>query len=214
MKKKKRSRGLKAGNGDGGGGLRRGDVDVDDAALKNLMDVFASCSIEEAEAAYTEANGDVNNAAQILVGLVACSEDKTTSCSSSSWHVGSCSSSGSSLPDVFAGDDCVGNELNPKGRAKKVIAAAGTVSSMLGKDYVRSTPLQNSSNVKGYSENSLSKEDAEQFLSSMLGVDCELSLAVVQDVLCDFGDSTTLRRRNPTGGPHGRRPPPSLSSSP
>lgn len=207
MKKKKRSRGSKSGGGGSGGGggggsgsgVRRdeGGSVVEEEALRSLIEVFASCSMEEAEAAYKEANGDVNKAAEILEGLVDSIEDKSTSCStssfedksmmgsSSSWNVGSSSSSGSSLPDVFGGDECVGNEGGKqKGRGKKVVAAAGTVSLMLGKDYVRSIPKKNSSKVKGYSESSLSKEDAEQFLSSMLGDNCELSLAVVRDVLC------------------------------
>ncbi|KAH6836642.1 hypothetical protein C2S53_005261 [Perilla frutescens var. hirtella] len=74
-----------------------------------------------------------------------------------------------------------------KPKTKRVVATAGTVSTMLGKDYVRSLPKKGVSKMNGFFEQSWSKEEAEQFLCSMLGDDCELSLAVVSDVLCQCG---------------------------
>ncbi|KAI3939085.1 hypothetical protein MKX01_001953 [Papaver californicum] len=88
-------------------------------------------------------------------------------------------------------------------KAKRVIATAGTVSSVLGKDYVRSSPLdkergrgggeqqhynshkwKNSCIVNGVT---VGNEEAEQFLFSMLGDGCDLSMAVVRDVFCQCG---------------------------
>jgi hypothetical protein len=38
----------------------------------------------------------------------------------------------------------------------------------------------------GTGKKAADREKAEQFLSSMLGDDCELSMAVVRDVLCEY----------------------------
>ena len=60
--KKERSRGSKRGGGGGGrDGVKRDERSVvEEEALRSLIDVFASCSMEEAEAAYKEANGEAN----------------------------------------------------------------------------------------------------------------------------------------------------------
>ncbi|XP_026426560.1 SMR domain-containing protein At5g58720-like isoform X3 [Papaver somniferum] len=91
-------------------------------------------------------------------------------------------------------------------KAKRVVATAGTVSGVIGKDYVRSSPLdkergrgggggggeqhynspkwKNTCMVNGVS---VGNEEAEQFLFSMLGDGCDLSMAVVRDVFCQCG---------------------------
>lgn len=169
--------------------------------LKNLTKTFASVSLEKTAYAYNEANVDPNRAAQILASVVgsAVAEDHSTSCSSSSANYNmdtSSSSSGnysldtsssSSASEFFMqANDCVqeGFKLNSKVRSKKVVATAGTVATMLGKDYVRSTPNKSSLKWKRFHEESWSREDKEQFLCSMLGSECELNLGVVRDVLC------------------------------
>ncbi|XP_022847064.1 SMR domain-containing protein At5g58720 isoform X2 [Olea europaea var. sylvestris] len=172
--------------------------------LKNLTETFASVSLEKTAYAYNEANVDPNRAAQILASVVgsAVAEDHSTSCSSSSANYNmdtSSSSSGnysldtsssSSASELFVqANDCVqeGFKLNSKVRSKKVVATAGTVATMLGKDYVRSTPNKSSLKWKRFHEESWSREDKEQFLCSMLGSECELNLGVVRDVLCQCG---------------------------
>ena len=69
-----------------------------------------------------------------------------------------------------------------RNKQKKVIAAAGTVSNVLGKEYVRSRMSKPSGSKNG--DAAVGEEEAEQFLCSMLGDDSELNLAVVRDVLC------------------------------
>ncbi|KAJ8553062.1 hypothetical protein K7X08_020455 [Anisodus acutangulus] len=138
--------------------------------LNMLTDAFSSVSVEEAKCAYKEAKGDLNKAMAILSDIM---ERKITSCSSSSGNVGSSNS------DVF-----VGGHYSVKRKAKtkkKLVAAMGTVSMMIGKDYVRTTLKKSCSKFKG------GDEDVEQFLCSMLGEDSDLSLAVVRDVLCQCG---------------------------
>lgn len=201
MKKKKRSRASKKGNGGGAGvsdaapPLQSSNNKIEEEKLKiieSLVAAFGTISFEKAEAAYEEAKGDANKAAEILGDLYveeSPAEDQSTTCSSSSVNFASGSGSGSSgssfASEVFAEANGVGRNgvRNQKSRQKKVVAAAGIVSTMLGKDYVRSVPKRSSSKFKG----SWSKEEeAEQFLCSMLGEDCELGMAVVSDVLCEF----------------------------
>ncbi|KAJ8535607.1 hypothetical protein K7X08_023327 [Anisodus acutangulus] len=163
-----------------GGNSNEGESSV----LKALTDVFSSVSMEEAECAYMEADADLNEAMEILGDLVERKEeDKITSCSSSSGNVGS-SLDSSSNSDVFVG----GHSVQRKAKMKKLVAATGTVSMMIGKDYVRTTPKKSCSKFKGLNDETLmSNEDVEQFLCSMLGEDSDLSLAVVRDVLCQCG---------------------------
>lgn len=182
-KKKKRSRPPKRT------GSKNDAVCVEDneetRVLNNLTEAFASVSIEEAKAAYKEANGDPNKAAEILGGLIV--EYGSTSTSGS---VGSSSNSNLSLG--FMEVNCEQNGVKEKGfrgaKPKKVVAASGMVSSFLGKDYVRSTPKRDwgKTREKEFSDEPLSKGDADQFLCSMLGDECELSMAVVRDVLCEL----------------------------
>jgi hypothetical protein len=40
--------------------------------------------------------------------------------------------------------------------------------------------------AKDFGNGVVEKEEAEQFLCSMLGNDCELSMGVVRDVLCKY----------------------------
>nr|KYP76137.1 hypothetical protein KK1_020362 [Cajanus cajan] len=88
----------------------------------------------------------------------------------------------------------MGSELGSKGEGdlgcfkggrqkKKVVASTGTVSTVLGKEYVRRDNVRD----KGFSGNGgvFDMEEAEQFLCSMLGNDCDLNLAIVRDVFCE-----------------------------
>ncbi|KAI8574013.1 hypothetical protein RHMOL_Rhmol01G0320900 [Rhododendron molle] len=144
--------------------------------LKSLMEAFTSVSIEEADSAYIEADGDLNKAAEILGVL--------EECSSSGGSARLSSSLGSSSTEGFLEASCgrKGREVGG-GKQKKVIAATGTVSNVLGKEYVMASPRKGKCRNEGFVDEPLSKGDAEQFLCSMLGDDCDLSLAVVRDVL-------------------------------
>lgn len=143
----------------------------EEKAVNSLMEAFASVSLQEA-------NGDLNKAAEIFEGFTADEklDSQTVSCSSSS------SSSGSLNWDQ--GWPCA----KDRAKHKKVVAATGMVSSVIANDYVSSrTPRKDSKFKEVYAYEPLNKVDAEQFLCSMLGEDCELSLAVVRDVLCQCG---------------------------
>ncbi|CAH9121054.1 unnamed protein product [Cuscuta epithymum] len=148
---------------------------------RRLLEPFASVSIDEAASAYREANGDLNRAAEILGNLGETAEDQSTTSSISSWYASSSSS------ELSGEDQCAQYRVLQKSKMKKVVASAGTVSTVLGKDYVSSLPKKQLSGQKKFSLESYSKEESEQFLCSMLGDDCHLSLAVVRDVLCQCG---------------------------
>ena len=58
---------------------------------------------------------------------------------------------------------------------------------VLGKDYVRSSLKSDSRNrFMEVDRGKFSQEEAEQFLCYMLGDECELSMVVVRDVLCEY----------------------------
>lgn len=182
QKKKKRSKACKQ-VGVGNGSLPSGNSnDEGESVVTALTDVFSSVSVEEAKCSYKEANGDLNKAMGILGDMVECKEeDKITSCSSSS---GIGSSLDSRNSDVFVGGHSRQDSFQRKAKTKKLVAATGTVSAMIGKDYVRTTPNKSCSKFKGLNDETTSNNDAEQFLYSMLGEDSDLSIAVVRDVLC------------------------------
>ncbi|KAL2332958.1 hypothetical protein Fmac_014171 [Flemingia macrophylla] len=147
--------------------------------LEALVEAFASSSVKEASMAYDIAGGDPNKASEILSkGFVDRSED-SFSCSSSS----SCSGGGGSMGSKGEQNYDVG--CFKGGRQKKVVASTGTISTVLGKEYVR----RNNVRDKGFSGNGrvFDMEEAEQFLCSMLGNECDLNLAIVRDVLCQCG---------------------------
>ncbi|KAF8402655.1 hypothetical protein HHK36_010744 [Tetracentron sinense] len=152
--------------------------------LNWLIEAFSSASLDEAALAYREAKGDANKAAGILGGLLDKGEDPPTSSSSSSCSVSSSSES-------FFTSDVAQNPIRAKGfrenKQKRVVASAGTVSTVLGKDYLMSFSKKGSPKSKGLMNVPARKDDAEQFLCSMLGDSCELSMAVVRDVLCQCG---------------------------
>ncbi|KAI3988896.1 hypothetical protein MKX01_016467 [Papaver californicum] len=200
-------------NGDGEGKEER-DV-------KCLAEAFSLVSLEEVNSAYKEAQGNSNKAAEILSDLMmnvdndssrggACSISTSSSFyeSSSNNSEERMTSSSSSSSEMFWESDIQrAHDSSGMGfvdcKAKRVIATAGTVSSVLGKDYVRSSPLdkdrgrgggeqqhynspkwKNSCIVNGVT---VGNEEAEHFLFSMLGDGCDLSMAVVRDVFCQCG---------------------------
>ncbi|XP_061345890.1 SMR domain-containing protein At5g58720 isoform X2 [Gastrolobium bilobum] len=146
-------------------------------------------SLEESAMVYdgVEGVGDPDKASEIpRRGLV----DNDSGCSSSSggssivysgMDLGSTSGSSDWCVEPSCGEDVAcfkGGRMK-----KKVVAATGTVSTVLGKEYMRRNKTRN----KGFSEGVVDKEEAEQFLCSMLGHDCDLDFALVRDVLCQCG---------------------------
>ncbi|KAH8499038.1 hypothetical protein Peur_074182 [Populus x canadensis] len=163
--------------------------------VEALMEAFDSISVEEAEEAYREAKGDINKAAQILENFMENSEDPSTSSFSSGlsgFGLGSSTSSSAGSSSASRDGFLEGNLVNRKGfrggnKQKRVLAVTGTVSTVLGKEYVKVSPRRDSMKAKDFGNGVVEKEEAEQFLCSMLGNDCELSMGVVRDVLCQCG---------------------------
>ncbi|XP_068310377.1 SMR domain-containing protein At5g58720-like [Pyrus communis] len=168
--------------------------DEEQKVIRALTEVFSSVSLDDAIYAYREADGDANKAAEILELAVAGTESSEEPFTSSTTGGGSDagSSSGSGSSEGFE-SGCIQNLVSEKGfrgKQKRVVAAAGTVSTVLSKEYVSSIPR------RGPTSSEMSKrkdfgnggaageEEAEQFLCSMLGDESDLSLAVVRDVLC------------------------------
>lgn len=150
--------------------------------IHGLVEAFSLASVEEAKAIYEQAGGDADKAAEILSGLSEKFEHRTES-SSSNRFSGSCLSSS----DGFNESNCEEKGVNCRGfrgnKGKKIVAATGTVSTLLGKDYVPATSRNELKSPRRSSSGKVNVEELEQFLCSMLGDDCELSMAVVRDVL-------------------------------
>ncbi|XP_021720676.1 SMR domain-containing protein At5g58720-like [Chenopodium quinoa] len=157
--------------------------------IVSLMEAFSLTSVEEAEAAYKEANGDPNKAAEILCSLSESSEVFQDRCSNSSISFGLDSNSNSSegLPEPSSSSDSNRTRSSRGSRGKKMVATTGTVSTVLGKDYVTSSSRKDLVKEKGLGGARPNMEAAEQFLCSMLGDDCELNMGVIRDVLCNCG---------------------------
>ncbi|XP_020972013.1 SMR domain-containing protein At5g58720 isoform X4 [Arachis ipaensis] len=146
--------------------------------LDDLVNSFNLSSMEE----------DPERASEILrkKGLVydpssVCSSSTSSSSSGGGGGVsdlGSTYGSSEGFVDVGYGED-VGCFKGNSRQKKKVIAATGTVSTVIGKEYVR----RNKNKNKGFENNGVvDKDKAEQFLCSMLGNDSDLNLGVVRDV--------------------------------
>ena len=166
---------------------------VEKQNIDSLMEAFCSVSVEEATAAYREAGGDLNRAAEILSNLV--DDDPSTisvASGSSGQETGSTSEYGAGSSSS-CGEDLTRERWFKGGKQNRVIAATGMVSSVIAKDYLKPNPVkkkefplaERSYEVCGNGKKAGDREKAEQFLSSMLGDDCELSMAVVRDVLCE-----------------------------
>ncbi|OVA02691.1 Smr protein/MutS2 C-terminal [Macleaya cordata] len=202
-KKKRKARSSPQVNGSVNGDVVVKEDSKEVRDLKCLVEAFSLVSLAEVSSAYREAEGDPNKAAEILGDLLLNGDDlragSSTSSSerffeSTSEDPTTSSNLSSSSSDRFFESDVVQTPVNYKGfrdsRQRRVVASAGTVSSVLGKDYVRSSPLDrdkqyNYSKWKGHgviSDGSVGNEEAEQFLFSMLGDGSELSMAVVRDV--------------------------------
>ncbi|EFH42546.1 hypothetical protein ARALYDRAFT_919077 [Arabidopsis lyrata subsp. lyrata] len=169
---------------------------VEKKIIESLMEAFCSVSMEEAMAAYKEAGGDLNKAAEILSDLVESGDDPSTSSVAS----GSSGQETASTSEYGAGsssscsEDLTRDRWFKGNKQSRVIAATGMVSSVIAKDYLKPNSvrkefpmMERSKELCGNGKKAADREKAEQFLNSMLGDDCELSMAVVRDVLCQCG---------------------------
>ena len=156
--------------------------------VKELTEALSSVSVDDAVSAYREAKVDPDKAAEILGrALSEIGDDPSTSSTS-----GEGSTSGSGSSEGFVETSCVENLVKEKdsrgNKQKRVVAATGTVSTVLGKEYMMSSPRRDSRTMgmklKGFGNGVFDEEKAEQFLCSMLGEESELNLAIVRDVLC------------------------------
>ncbi|KAL9260173.1 SMR domain-containing protein [Drosera capensis] len=200
-KKKRAQEGQKRGEG---GELK---VEKERVVVSRLVEAFGLASVEEATAAYREANGDADRAAEILTGLLLCDDNNDNddvvetetetvsamSCSSSSGGSGLGSSSSDGNGCVFDGggdgDGGVGSKWFRGGRGKKAVAATGMVANMMGKGYLgtksRMSWRTKLRETRGWSDGRVGKEEAELSLFSLLydGDGCDVSMDVVKDVL-------------------------------
>ncbi|KAK3035447.1 hypothetical protein RJ639_032872, partial [Escallonia herrerae] len=182
-KKRKKRQAKPAKQVAGHNGTAAEDATKKATVLESLMEAFVSVSLDEADSVYREANGDPNKAAEILGGLT----EVSTGCSSSGGGSESASSSSGRTSEGFGEANFggfVGGCEKVKMKKKVVVASTGTVGAVLGKDYLRTTPK--TERVKGCGGVDAEREDMEQFLCGMLGDECELSMAVVRDVLCEY----------------------------
>lgn len=127
-----------------------------------LVEAFSSASLDEVVSAYEAAEGDANKAAVIL--------------SAELMGVG----------EVGDGVKQEGEKSAKGGRRKKAVTAStGMVSSVLGKGYVWTGSRRNGFiESREVGEDQVGREEAEEFLFSMLGVECELDFGVIRDVFC------------------------------
>ncbi|RWW33789.1 hypothetical protein BHE74_00010195 [Ensete ventricosum] len=144
-----------------------GGDDQQRRALKWLIDAFSSVAVDQIASAFREAGGDPFKAAGILGAQL---DDPAVGPAGGREAMGS------------------GNGFAGSRKHKRVAAATGMVSDVIGKGYSGGgrrnkdrilTHLQS----KGRMNRMYSGEEAEQFLCSMLGDDSELGMGVVRDVL-------------------------------
>lgn len=140
----------------------------------------------------------INIITQTDIAITNTASSSSSSSSSSSFFDSTSNSddpsSSSTSSELFWETDPVVRVKSGKNNSKRVVACAGTVANVIGKGYVRNNPVNDGGRrwegvkLKGvFSNTAASYDDAEQFCCSMLGDDCQLSLAVIRDVLGQCG---------------------------
>ncbi|MBA0876670.1 hypothetical protein Goshw_006304, partial [Gossypium schwendimanii] len=145
----------------------------EEKALNNLLDAFESVfSLNDIASAYCEAGRNSD-----LAGLILCEMQGIPSLVSTdqSNNKSSCQANG--------------DLRSPKQKARPV--SKGTVSSMLGKGYMKSVPLANGEKLESNSQNEdLMYKDMEDFIFKMLGKEFRLERDVIREIVVD----TTCKR--------------------
>lgn len=169
-KKKKRRPRAAASSGD-----RKVEEEGEGEGRRKMVEDFGGLgvSVEEAnKMVMSEIRDDPSTSSSVLSG------------GSSSLEVGSSSSSGGSSTEWWRLMEREGKKGGNK--QKRTVAVTGTVANVLGKEYARAS-TKSAAKVRVWDdEKGFDKEEVEQFLYSMLGDECELSIAVVRDVLGEY----------------------------
>ncbi|KAK9168142.1 hypothetical protein Syun_000282 [Stephania yunnanensis] len=191
--KKKRSRNPRQMNASGVG---EGKGEEQSMAMAGLAEAFSSISMERVALAYGEAGGDANRAAEILGSLLESSSSTDPCSSSSGWSSsergfdfsGDDPSTSSTSSERLSEEDLMQLHVSARGKERKSVASMGMVAGVIGKDYMATNKRlsRNSPALKAVREAPEHNEEVEQFIWSMLGEDCELSMEVVRDVLGEF----------------------------
>ncbi|GLT83358.1 hypothetical protein SLE2022_016510 [Rubroshorea leprosula] len=197
--------------------------------LRQLLQVFGSrFSLKEIASAYCKSEGNIDMASDILCSTVGSSfstiagtsEDKMAGASSStmSLEFSSGLENSSAVSSELSSDHVLGNSCYAEGnttpralKSKKCYASVGNVSTMIGKDYVRTRPLTKVSSEttkpmkldsKEFPVLEIRKEEAsstmttvnvtpyldiEEFLLNMLEGGFQLDKSVIQEVLGSCG---------------------------
>nr|XP_009409445.1 PREDICTED: SMR domain-containing protein At5g58720 isoform X2 [Musa acuminata subsp. malaccensis] len=164
-----------------------GSDDEQKRALNWLIDAFTSVSVDQIASAYREAGGDPFKAAGILGARL---DDPAVGPAGGREAMGS------------------GNGFGGSRRHKRVAAATGMVSDVIGKGYSgcgrrNKDRIVTNLQSKGCMNRMYKVEEAEQFLCSMLGDESELGMGVVTDVLDQCGcDIEKLRDRTSDSAYH------------
>ncbi|KAK9124495.1 hypothetical protein Sjap_014097 [Stephania japonica] len=197
-KKKKRSRNPRQSNA-ANGSVGEAKKDEQSMAMACLTEAFSSISMERVAQAYEDAGGDSNRAAEVLGSLLeSLSYTDPSSSSSSGWSSSErgfdFSGASSTSSERLSEEDVM--QLHVRGKERKSVASMGTVAGVIGKDYMKTTNKRsdqsvtkscNSPALKGVREAPDHNEEVEQFIWSLFGEDCELSMEVVRDVLGQCG---------------------------
>lgn len=185
-------------------GLDASEYSGEEKVLKSLLDAFGSAfSLDEIASAYCKAGQNADLAGEILYGM----RESTTTSSTHSLNGESLGeeSSESSYGNVSE-QSCQLNENPIASKSKYHVASVGSVSSIIGKAYVRATPSTNGSGnaTKPMKQNSkvlpISEmwdreansnsvrddrlhQDMEEFLFKMLGDGYKLERGVIREIL-------------------------------
>ncbi|GAB2301177.1 hypothetical protein Dimus_035212 [Dionaea muscipula] len=183
------------------------ELDDEEKALKSLLDAFGSTfSLEDIASAFCKAGGNAPLAGEMLYDMQSCNFSSTTHASD-----GDAKSDISSEWSCTTGSDGsyhTNGDANPKAsKLKQRPASMGTISSVLGKTYLGSTPfasgtgeetkplrLESSKLTTLASSGSCSavkdasrEKDFENFLFEMLGEGFQLDRDVIREVLGHCG---------------------------
>ncbi|KAL9145935.1 hypothetical protein ABFS82_13G077700 [Erythranthe guttata] len=192
-------------------------TEVDEKNLKQLLEAFGSVvSLKDIASAYCETGRNLNSTAEIL-----CNMQGSTSgtCSSKSQN----NAENTSSPSSSSSSVCPSNNISEnvdigKTKPKKGSASMGTVSDVIGKDYIRPKSQSNGLNEKSKpviinsddipvseiwdekpeldsgSQSESMDSDLEEFLFKMLGKGFQLDKSVIQDVIgqCGYNMSRSI----------------------
>ncbi|KAI3457474.1 hypothetical protein Pfo_014137 [Paulownia fortunei] len=181
-------------------------TDDDQKNLKQLLEAFGSVvSLEDIASAYCETGRNLDSTAEILCNLQG--SIAGTSFSKPQDNVESTTSASSGCPFNNISE----NAHIAKSKAKKCSASMGTVSDVIGKDYIKPRPQSNGLNEKlkpvkinsddfpvseiwdekkelaSTSQSESMDSDIQEFLYKMLGNGFQLERSVIKDVIGQCG---------------------------